>query len=85
LEAQAMGLPTIATNRGGIPEEVTDESAIIVSTEQNFVEGLANAIRRLYNTPQECSNMAMAAKCNAVRYNKERFACDFFKALESKS
>ena len=84
LEAQAMGLPTITTNRGGIPEEVTDESAIIVPTEQNFVEGLANAIRRLYNTPQECSNMAMAAKRNAVKYNKERFARDFFKALESK-
>ena len=85
LEAQAMGLPTIATNRGGIPEEVTDESAIIVPTEQDFVEGLVNAIRRLYNSPQEYSNMAMAAKRNAVKYNKERFARDFFKALESKS
>ena len=82
LEAQAMGLPTIATNRGGIPEEVTDKSAVIVPTEQNFAEGLANAIRRLFNTPQECSDMVIAAKSNAVKYNKERFARDFFKALE---
>lgn len=85
LEAQAMGLPIITTNRGGIPEEVTDENAIIVPTEQNFVEGLANAIRRLYNTPQKCSDMAIAAKRNAIKYNKERFAHDFFKALESVS
>jgi len=84
LEAQAMGLPTIATNRGGIPEEVTDKSAIIVPTEQNFVEGLANAIRRLFNTPKERSDMVIAAKHNAVKYNRERFARDFFNALESK-
>ena len=85
LEAQAMGLPTITTNRGGIPEEVTNDSAIIVPTEKHFVKGLADAIRRLYNAIQERSNMAIAAKRNAVKYNKERFASDFFKVIESMS
>ena len=85
LEAQAMGLPTITTNRGGIPEEVTNDCAIIVPTEENFVKGLTDAICRLYNATQERSNMAIAAKRNAVKYNKERFARDFFNVIESLS
>ena len=38
LEAQAMGLPIISTRRGGIPEQVTEESAILLDTDEYFVD-----------------------------------------------
>lgn len=83
LEAQAMGLPIITTNRGGIPEEVTQNTAIIVHTEQHYTEGLANAIRQLYYNPQRRSLMKTSAQQHALYFDKVRYACDFFNALES--
>ena len=85
LEAQSIGLPIITTNRGGIPEEVTDTSAIIVPTEQHFTKELANAIRQLHLDPQKRTDMALAAHRNAVNYSKERYSRDFFNALASLS
>ena len=43
-EAQAMRLPIITTRRGDIPEVVTEENAILLETDEHFVENLANAI-----------------------------------------
>lgn len=82
-EAQAMGLPTITTNRGGIPEIVSSDSAIVVPTDNHLVQHLADAIRKLYNTPELRSQMSTAAKLNAAKYNKEQYARNFFNALES--
>lgn len=83
LEAQAMSLPVITTNRGGIPEEVTSDTAVIVSTEQHYTEGLADAIRQLYHSPQQREDMAAKAQQHAVYFDKNRFAHDFFNALET--
>lgn len=83
LEAQAMGLPIICSNRGGITEEVDKDNAIIVPTEHKFVEGLASAIRYLYNSPQQRAIMAKASQRHSTHFNKERFAHDFFNALVS--
>ena len=77
-EAQAMGLPTITTSQGGIPEIVTPDSAIVLSTDKHFEQNLADAIRQLYNSPQQRAKMATAAQRNAVRYNKNDYARDFF-------
>lgn len=81
LEAQAAGLPIITTNRGGIPEEVGDGNAIIVPTEHQFVEGLADAIRQLYQQPEQRARMSAASLERAQYFDKERFARDFFNAL----
>lgn len=83
LEAQAAGLPIITTNRGGIPEEVTSDCAVIVPTEHHFTEGLTAAIRQLYHAPQQCADMAKVAQQNAGKYDKNRFANDFFNAIEN--
>lgn len=83
LEAQAMGLPIITSNRGGIPEEVSVDNAIIVNTELDYVERLAQAIGHLYNSPQQVSAMAAASLRRSVRFDKERFAADLFAALEA--
>ena len=82
LEAQAMGLPVISTRRGGIPEEVTPETAILLDTDNHFVENLANAILNLYEHPEKRKAMSEAAKKHSQLFSKERYAREFFKALE---
>lgn len=83
LEAQAMGLPIITTNRGGIPEEVTTENALIIPTGQDFVHQLADAIRHLYIDSEKRIIMSKASLSRSVYFSKERYAKDFFKILES--
>ncbi len=83
LEAQAMGLPVISTRRGGIPEEVTPETAILLDTDNHFVDNLANAILDLYNHPEKRKAMSEAAVKHAQQFSKERYAKSFFDALES--
>lgn len=82
LEAQAMGLPIITTKRGGIPEEVTEENAILLETDEHFVENLANAILDLYNNPERRKAMAKASLERSKLFDKETYARNFFAALE---
>ena len=83
LEAQAMGLPIISTQRGGIPEEVTEESAILLDTDDNFVDNLATAIRDLYQHPEKRKTIGQAGLMRSKYFDKERFAKDFFKAIQT--
>lgn len=83
LEAQAMGLPVISTRRGGIPEEVTPETAILLDTDNHFVENLANAILNLYEHPEKRRAMSEAALKRSKLFSKERYAREFFEALET--
>lgn len=83
LEAQAMGLPIITTRRGGIPEEVTEENAILLTTDEHFVGNLASAILDLYEHPEKRKLMREASFKRSKLFDKERYACDFFKALNS--
>ena len=82
LEAQAMGLPIIATRRGGIPEEVSEENAILLDTNEHFVENLANANLYLYENPKKREAMAKASIERSKLFDKERYAEEFFKTLE---
>lgn len=85
IEAQAMGLPTIASKQGGIPELVNDDNAVIVATDHDYEKKLADAIMLLYQSSQLRADMALAAEKNAFHYNKERYASEFFGVLESLS
>lgn len=82
LEAQAMGLPIITTQRGGIPEEVTEKNAILLNTDENFVENLAAAILDLYEHPDKRKRMAAASLERSKLFDKDIYAKNFFKALE---
>jgi glycosyltransferase involved in cell wall biosynthesis len=82
LEAQAMGLPIITTRRGGIPEEVTEENAILLNTDEHFVDNLADAILDLYHHPEKRKKMAETSLERSKLFDKETYARNFFKALE---
>jgi glycosyltransferase involved in cell wall biosynthesis len=82
LEAQAMGLPIITTCRGGIPEEVTEDNAILLNTDEQFVNNLAAAILDLYQHPEKCRQMSAASLERSKLFDKETYAKNFFAALE---
>ena len=83
LEAQAMGLPIITTRRGGIPEEVSEENAILLETDERFVDNLANAILDLYQHPEKREAMAKASLERSKLFDKETYAKNFFEAIEN--
>ena len=82
LEAQAMGLPIITTVRGGIPEEVSEENAILLETDEHIVKNLASAILDLYKHPEKRQQMTAASLERAKLFDKETFAKNFFNAIE---
>lgn len=82
LEAQAMGLPIITTLRGGIPEEVTAKNAILLNTDDQFVNNLAKAILDLYEHPEKREQMAAASLKRAKLFDKDTYAKNFYKALD---
>lgn len=81
LEAQAMGLPLIVSNRGGIPEEIGHDNALVVETGDGYAQRLADAISHLYHYRDELAAMGESSKKRSMYFNKERFAADFFNAL----
>ena len=82
LEAQAMGLPIITTLRGGIPEEVTKDNAILLETDEHFIESLANAILYLYQHPEKRKAMSQASLERSKLFDKDRYTREFFEAIE---
>ena len=82
LEAQAMGLPIITTRRGGIPEEVTEKNAILLDTDEHFIQNLSTAILDLYQHPEKRQQMAAASLERSKMFDKDTYAKNFFEALE---
>ena len=81
LEAQAMGLPIIASNRGGIPEEVCEENSILLDTNSHYITSLANAIKRISQSKALQESMSKASILQSKTFSKERFAKDIFNSL----
>lgn len=81
-EAQAIGLPIITTRRGGIPEVVSEENAILLDTDEHFVDNLASAILDLYQHPEKRKQMSKASLQRSRLFDKETYAKNFFAALE---
>lgn len=81
LEVQAMGLPIITTRRGGIPEEVTADNAILLETDKHFVHHLATTVLDLYQHPAKREQMAAASLKRSKMFDKETYARNFFAAI----
>lgn len=82
LEAQAMGLPIITTNRGGIPEEVSEQNAIILDTNDHFVKNLAATILNLYDHPEKRQQMSKASFKRSILFDKEIYSKNIISTIE---
>lgn len=67
LEAMASGLPVVATNVGGIPEIVTEETGILVNPEDSV--GLAEAVNKILQDKELKEKMNEAARKHALNYS----------------
>ena len=71
LDAQAAGMPVIATRHADIPEYVRDEQSGLLAPEKD-VEALAGCIIRLVDNPDRWSEMGKAGRRHiAEQYNAE--------------
>jgi len=72
IEAQAAGVPVVATAVGGIKETVVEgETGLLVPPRDP--EALASAIRRLLERPDEAARLAAEARRRVLeRYSEER-------------
>lgn len=82
LEAQAMGLPIITTKRGGIPEEVTNKNAVLLSVDKRLTENLAISIRNLYADSTKRSIMSATSIERSRAFDKKTYAKHFFEAIK---
>jgi spore coat protein SA len=84
LEGLTSGLPLLVTNSGGIPEQVTHDSSIIVERDEHLIENLASNIMRLYKNEQIRISMSSAAEKDAQRFSRKRFYLDFISVFQEK-
>jgi glycosyltransferase involved in cell wall biosynthesis len=65
LEAMAIGLPVVGSRVGGIPEEVGDDSGLLVEPED--VEAISGAVLRLAGSPELRRSLGAAARRRVER------------------
>lgn len=82
LEGMAAGLPIITTYRGGIPEMVTKDNAIVIPFPGDFTGNLAKAILYLYSDKDLQKHMGEVSVLLAKKYSKDVYTNAFFKTLE---
>ena len=82
IEAMAIGLPIITTDKGGIPETVTSDCALFLEVDETLPQRIANAIIYLKEHPEKRQLMNKASLEHSKLFSKERYAREFFEALE---
>lgn len=62
LEAQAAGLPIVASEIGGIPEFACPKAGILVNTKKDYIKDLSEAIYKMINMKDEYNEMSEQGK-----------------------
>ncbi|MDI6591320.1 MAG: glycosyltransferase family 4 protein [Patescibacteria group bacterium] len=73
LEAQAAGVPAVATKVGGIPDIIRDEETGILVEPKNS-QVIAQAIIKIFSDPEFGQSLVQNAKANLEKYNWSKIA-----------
>lgn len=82
LDAQALGLPVIASRTGGIPELINDGKTGILVESQN-PQQFSKAILRLINNPEERLILGKKAKESVKEYDIENYGKKYLELFSS--
>lgn len=81
VEYEAMGLPLITTNRGGIPEYVTDDCGFILDADADLTEQIYNSLKLLISDKSLRKRMGEAGLRNAQEYYCEQYLKKFIEII----
>ena len=73
VEYEAMRLPIITTNRGGIPEYVSEDCGYILDADKNLEDQILNALERLINDKELRERMGKSGLENAKKYYRDQY------------
>ena len=85
LEAEAMKIPVVAANSGGIPEYVNEKSAIIIERDKLFIDNISKGIEELINDTDKAALMGIAGLKYAQLFTAERYYTEILKIIEEKN
>lgn len=83
IEAQAAGVPLIATRVGGLPEYVCEGSAKLINVDDNLISNLAAAIDELLSDENKRKEMGVRALKNASQFSTENYYKHFCEIIEN--
>ena len=73
LEAMSAGLPTVATNAGGIGEIAADGQTVVIVPVRDR-RALAEGIRKVWNDPELARRLGVQAKAAAAQFTPDAYA-----------
>jgi len=82
LEFQAVGLPVITTDMGGIPEYVNEHSAVIVENDCYLATSLAMALDTLIENEEQRKMMGQYGLDNSKRFSSNLYLESLLAALQ---
>ena len=78
----ASGVPVIVSDAGGMLEQVTPQTGIVVQCGKNFVSDLAIAIEELISDDSRLLEMSKAAKARAQYFSDKRMYDRFIELVK---
>lgn len=82
LEAQAAGLPIIASRVGGIPEFICEEAGVLVQCDDNYIQNLAEAICNMIERKSDLPIMGARGRQFVEQYSAKVYYCNFVKIID---
>lgn len=79
---QAMGIPCVVSDSGGIPEFYSSKHSIIVKRGSLFISSLSMALYEIITNNKLRSNMALPTNFNRESIGEERFFQNFVKLFD---
>lgn len=84
IEQMAMGLPMIVSNSGAISEIVSEECAIIIDKDKEYILNLKKAILRLYSDFNLRKEMGKESRKRAEKFSNVNFSNQIYKYIEER-